>query len=77
MFGFGISFKDPAPCLETQRIVKMQEEQISLLLEKIQLEEQIAEVYKQQTIDLKYHIQKLEDLLETSVEIINKLKNKQ
>jgi hypothetical protein len=74
MFGFGISFKDPASCLETQRIVKMQEEQIRLLLEKIQLEKEIAEVYKQQTVDLKCHIQKLEDLLE---EIINKLKNKQ
>ena len=74
MFGFGISFKDPASCLETQRIVKMQEEQIRLLLEKIQLEKEIAEVYKKKTVDLKCHIQKLEDLLE---EIINKLKNKQ
>lgn len=59
-----------------EEIIKTQNEQIELLKERVKTEQELTQVYKENTIELKQQIEKLFKLLEESIEINKQLNRK-
>lgn len=62
--------------LNNEEIIKNQNKQIELLKERVKKEQELTQVYKENTIELKQQIEKLFKLLEESIEINKQLNRK-
>lgn len=62
--------------LNNEEIIKNQNKQIELLKERVKTEQELTQVYKENTIELKQQIEKLFKLLEESIEINKQLNRK-